>query len=85
MNSLDINKLVDLLRECAGVDESADLSGDINDNTFEELGYDSLALLNTAGVIERNYGIVLADDVVAKAKTPRELIDIVNDAIAAAI
>lgn len=81
MSSITLAELVDLLRECAGVDESVDLSGDIIDTQFEDLGYDSLALFNTMGRIERDYHIALADDVLATARTPRAFIDTVNSAL----
>jgi len=75
---LTIVDLTEVLRECAGADEDVDLDGDILDVTFEELGYDSLALLNTAGRIERDHAVKLTDEALAEAKTPRELLDKVN-------
>ncbi|MEO3930634.1 acyl carrier protein [Micromonosporaceae bacterium B7E4] len=75
---LDIDDLKRILRECAGADEKVTLEGDILDATFTDLGYDSLAVLETAGRIEREYGIKLDDDVVTSAETPRSLLEIVN-------
>jgi len=72
-----------ILREGAGSDESVDLDGDILDSTFEELGYDSLALLETGSRIEREYQITLEDDAVSGVRTPRELIDLVQQQLAA--
>lgn len=73
-----------ILREGAGADESVDLDGEILDTGFEELGYESLALLETGGRIEREYGITLDDDVLGEVTTPRALIDVVNADLAAA-
>ncbi|MDX3538439.1 acyl carrier protein [Streptomyces sp. MB09-01] len=70
--------LVRILREGAGADESADLGGDILDVDFENLGYESLALLETIGRIEREYDITLDDDVLASAGTPGQLIEAVG-------
>ncbi|MFJ7773342.1 acyl carrier protein [Streptomyces sp. NPDC097107] len=67
-----------ILLEGAGADEGVDLDGDILDTDFEELGYESLALLETAGRIEREYGIALDDDVFTDNPTPRGLITAVN-------
>jgi act minimal PKS acyl carrier protein len=67
-----------ILREAAGADEAVDLDGDIVDQAFTDLGYDSLALLETASRIEGEVGIVLDDDTVTTALTPRALIDVVN-------
>ncbi|MFF3325831.1 acyl carrier protein [Streptomyces sp. NPDC002889] len=67
-----------ILLEGAGADEGVDLDGDILDTEFEELGYESLALLETGGRIEREYGITLDDSALTEAPTPRTLIDAVN-------
>jgi act minimal PKS acyl carrier protein len=67
-----------ILREAAGADEAVDLDGNIVDQAFTDLGYDSLALLETASRIEGEVGIVLDDETVTEALTPRTLIDVVN-------
>ncbi|GAB2786435.1 acyl carrier protein [Streptomyces daliensis] len=71
-----------ILREGAG--ETVDLDGDILDTGFEELGYESLALLETGGRIEREYGITLDDAALTDAVTPRALIEVVNADLAGA-
>lgn len=73
-----IEKLKVILLEGAGADEGVDLDGDILDTDFEELGYESLALLETGGRIEREYGISLDDDIFAENRTPRSLIAAIN-------
>ncbi|RJL35877.1 acyl carrier protein [Bailinhaonella thermotolerans] len=83
MERFGIDELITLLRECAGEDESAALSGgDILDAEFEELGYDSLALFNTVNRIERDYRVRLPDHVVDEARTPRALIRAVSERLA---
>ncbi|CAD5931321.1 acyl carrier protein [Streptomyces cyaneofuscatus] len=74
-----IDDLKRILFEGAGADESAALGGDILDTDFENLGYDSLALLETGGRIEREYGITLDDEVLNDNRTPRALVEAVND------
>jgi act minimal PKS acyl carrier protein len=81
MSEFEIQDLVRLLRECAGEDESVDLEGEILDTTFEDLGYDSLALFNTVSRIERDYTIQLPDEVVSEAKTPSQLLKLINEVI----
>ena len=71
-----------LLRECAGEEESVDLEGDILDSPFDDLGYDSLALFNTVSRIERDYSVELPDEVVAEARTPRQLLDLISAGLA---
>jgi len=69
-----------ILREGAGESESeaAGLDGDILDSTFEDLGYESLALLETGGRIEREFGAALDDEALRADATPRALIELVN-------
>ncbi|MER5809333.1 acyl carrier protein [Streptomyces sp. NPDC002033] len=67
-----------ILLEGAGADEDVDLDGDILDSEFEMLGYESLALLETGGRIEREFGITLDDDVFTDNPTPRLLVTAVN-------
>jgi act minimal PKS acyl carrier protein len=73
-----------ILREAAGEEEGVDLTGDIIDTEFTALGYESLALLETGGRIEREYDISLDDSALTDVITPRGLIDIVNAQLAAA-
>ncbi|MFE7429458.1 acyl carrier protein [Streptomyces sp. NPDC057545] len=68
-----------ILLASAGVDESTDLDGDILDEDFATLGYDSLAILETLTRIERERGITLADSVATEARTPRALVRTVNE------
>ncbi|MET7515737.1 acyl carrier protein [Streptomyces sp. NPDC005480] len=84
MDRLELSDLKTLLRECAGEEEGVDLDGDVIDVTFMELGYDSLALLQTTGRIEREYGISLDEDGLDEAETPRALLALVDRALSAA-
>jgi len=72
-----------IVREGAGADDSVNLDGDILNTPFEELGYDSLALLETGSRIEREYQIKLDDSAIGEADTPAALLAIVNDALSA--
>ncbi|WP_258341541.1 acyl carrier protein [Saccharopolyspora gregorii] len=71
-------QLVSAIRAAAGDTELADLDGDVLDRRFDELGYDSLALLEVAAVLRRTHGIVLPDDAVVELGTPADLLRIVN-------
>lgn len=77
-----IDDLKRILLEGAGAAESVDLDSDILDTEFEQLGYESLALLETSSRIEREYGITLTDSILADATTPRVLLDVVNQHLA---
>ncbi|MFD8807064.1 acyl carrier protein [Streptomyces sp. NPDC059597] len=79
-----LSDLRTILLEAAGTDENVDLDGDILDLDFQDLGYESLALLETAGRIERTYGISLDEEALSDARTPRLLVDLVNAHLPAA-
>lgn len=81
MSDITLSELSELLLECVGApEEGMKLEGeDALDTPFLEWGYDSLALLQVTNVINRRYGIVLADDAVAEAETPRILLRLIAE------
>ncbi|MCT2588460.1 acyl carrier protein [Streptomyces sp. N2-109] len=84
----EVFTLADLTRivlEAAGGGESVDWGDEkVLDTEFEALGYESLALLETGGRIEREYGISLDDEALSDMPTPRALIETVNAHLSAA-
>jgi len=82
---LSLEDLRRILAEGAGADDEAtSIDGDALDIPFEELGYDSLALMETTSRIEREYAIKLDESVLAEAETPRALLDLINEQLSAA-
>ena len=81
---LTLDDLTRILRTAAGEPADADLDGDILDLTFDLLGYDSVALLETASRIERQFGVTLDDTTLSGGETPRALLAAVNSQLAAA-
>ncbi|GAB1644469.1 acyl carrier protein [Krasilnikovia sp. MM14-A1259] len=79
MNTITMEDLRRILISCAG--ESDDLSGDIIDREFEELGYDSLALMETAARIEQEYGVRIPDEHLVELHTPRAVLEAVKGAL----
>ncbi|MFJ9821215.1 acyl carrier protein [Streptomyces sp. NPDC101151] len=67
-----------ILHEAAGEGDGAAVDTNTMDTDFIELGYESLALLETGGRIEREFGIQLDDETLFDSTTPRALIDAVN-------
>jgi minimal PKS acyl carrier protein len=84
MSHITIADLALLMRRVAGADEAVDLKTAAEDVDFDDLGYDSLALLETVRELERVYGVTLADDVVAKCTNPRDFLAMVNQTLAGA-
>jgi act minimal PKS acyl carrier protein len=70
-----IDDLVRLLQKYSGEDEPISLGADIADSEFIDLGFDSMALFNSVGQIERDYDIELPAEVVIELGTPRELVN----------
>ncbi|HEU5268410.1 MAG TPA: acyl carrier protein [Jatrophihabitans sp.] len=73
-----------ILLEGAGAVQGVDLDGEILDSSFEDLGYDSIAIMETAARISREYGVSIDDEALLDARTPRLLLDLVNTNQAAA-
>ncbi|HEY3753019.1 MAG TPA: acyl carrier protein [Pseudonocardiaceae bacterium] len=78
---MTIDDLRRVLRDSAGEEEGVNLDGDIIDVEFAELGYDSIALLETGGYVERERGVSLDEESVTAAKTPRTFLAVVNDSL----
>ena len=78
MATITIDDIRAILVACAGEAENAMFDGDIRDVEFAELGYDSLALMETAARLKSDYGIVISDEQIAELRTPGEILDLVN-------
>ena len=79
---LSIEEFRRLLWESAGADDDVSLDVDALDTEFGDLGYDSVALLEIAGRIEREYGVAIDDDTASPAGTPHALLSVVNENLA---
>jgi acyl carrier protein len=75
---LTIEDFKRIMRSAAGEIESLDLRTDILDTSFTELGYDSLALLEAAALIRREYGVALIDEDLDVHETLRAFLGKVN-------
>jgi act minimal PKS acyl carrier protein len=75
LRQITLSELQDIMHECAGWAQPLEQAPD---EPFDELGYDSLALLEAASRIKRDYGVELSEDELGSARTPRELVDAVN-------
>jgi minimal PKS acyl carrier protein len=86
MRQLTLDELLRIMRECAGEDENLLAAGGDGaaDVDFSSLGYDSLALLETATRVSRDYGVELAEDELGSINTPGDFIRAINRRLAAA-
>lgn len=79
-----LDDLRELMGSVAGVEDDIDLNGSIEDTEFEELGYDSLAVLEVASHVQRKYGVPMPDECVEYMKTPRLAVEYINEQFAKA-
>ncbi|BCL32518.1 acyl carrier protein [Streptomyces aurantiacus] len=84
MPDLTLDELARILRDCAGEGESAGRDGEFADLPFTDLGYDSVAILETAARLKQEYGVVLTDDEVMEIGTPGRLLELARRQIAGA-
>ncbi|OON82579.1 acyl carrier protein [Streptomyces tsukubensis] len=82
MSQLTIESLRTILVEVAGQDDSFDADTDIATLTFDELGYDSLALMELASTVEKRFGVEIDEEELAKLATPGDLVLFVNGMLA---
>ncbi|MEU7181098.1 MULTISPECIES: acyl carrier protein [Streptomyces] len=78
MTELSLAGLEEIIGQSAGEDETAGVTEN-QDVTFDDLGYDSLALLEVVNRIERTYHVKLPEDELTAIRTPNALIAFVNE------
>jgi act minimal PKS acyl carrier protein len=71
-----------ILRAATGAGEEIGSDAGVLDVAFEDLGFESLALLETVARIQREFGLRLEDSTLVETLTPRALIRIVNARLA---
>jgi act minimal PKS acyl carrier protein len=75
--TITIDDVRRILVACAG-EGTWKLWGDISGVEFEDLGYDSLALMETAARIEDEFAVRIPENDMASVRTPGELVELVN-------
>ena len=71
-----------IMAACAGENDNTPLDETVLDWDFDDLGYDSLALMETAALIAKEYRVQIPDEDITTLRTPRQLLDFVNGALA---
>lgn len=78
---LELADLTRILRIWGGEEDCVELTEEVQDLYWIELGYDSLSILQTIGSIERKFDILLAGEILELGDTPRLFLELVNDAL----
>jgi act minimal PKS acyl carrier protein len=83
VSAFTTDSLREIMLDCAGPGEHPELEGQFVDTSYEDLGFDSLAVLELASRIQQDMGVPFPDDAVAEMVTPRNVLDYVNQQNAA--
>lgn len=75
---MTVEDLRRILIECAGLASGVEFTDATLDAELAELGYDSLALLETAARIKQEFGVHIPDEQILTLETPRAVLDTVN-------
>lgn len=78
MAQFTITDLRSILSSCAGVDDAVELDETSGEELFTDLGYDSLAILELCGRIQRLYGVVVPDEAAEEMLTPNQAVEYVT-------
>jgi act minimal PKS acyl carrier protein len=82
MRQVSLEDVKQIMRTCAGEEESVDLDGDVGDVPLTDLGYDSLAVMETTSRLEQELGVSLQDNELGDATTINSLVSLVNQRLA---
>ncbi|MFJ3927863.1 acyl carrier protein [Streptomyces sp. NPDC090022] len=81
---MELGDLARLLSECAGEAEGVDMTDPANlDKDWMDLGYDSISIIQTTSRIERDHDVLLDEDELGDADTPRRFLEMINAALSA--
>jgi minimal PKS acyl carrier protein len=83
MTRLSLDELKRIMQSCAGADESVDLTQDVAEMSFEELGYDSLAVIEVTTRLAQRFDIRIPEADSGILDTPARMVDYVNGKLGA--
>lgn len=81
MEELTLDELIRLIETHAGEPDEGELDVNVVDVLFEQLGYDSIRLLEVISQIKNRYGLDLSEEILSEMKTPRQTLDKINELI----
>ncbi|MFI9406972.1 acyl carrier protein [Nocardia sp. NPDC052316] len=77
-SEITVDDLMRLLREVSG--DAPPPDGDLLDVDFEDMGYDSVAVMEANARLAREFGRSIDLQVADEARTPRQLLELFNGA-----
>jgi act minimal PKS acyl carrier protein len=82
MIEITLEDLVQIMRKCAGEDENLIANDAVANTDFEELGYDSLALMAASSEVEKNYGVAVGEGELVEIRNLASFVELVNKKLA---
>jgi acyl carrier protein len=80
VSEFSLAALKQILESCSGALEDTDWNdANFTQLTFDEIGYDSIALLEMAARVQQAYGVHIPDEAISELKTPEIVLDYVNE------
>ncbi|MGY1434615.1 acyl carrier protein [Streptomyces reniochalinae] len=83
MSSISFDDLKAIMSRCTGELDGRELTESDLSTSFTEIGYDSLAVLEIASQLQREYGLQIPDEAIEEMDSPQAVIDYVNTNLAA--
>lgn len=81
MEELTLDEFIGLVETHAGEPDEGNLDDSVIDVLFEQLGYDSVRLLEVLSQIKNRYGLDLSEEILSETKTLRQTLDKINELI----
>ncbi|CAI4166209.1 acyl carrier protein [Streptomyces albidoflavus] len=82
MSTISFNDLKTIMSRSLGEVDGTELTEADLTTPFTEIGYDSLAVLEIASQLQREYGLQIPDEAIEEMDTPQAVIDYVNTSLA---
>ncbi len=76
-----LNDFKRIVGDAAGLHLALDIDGSSLDVPLTELGFDSIAMLEVAMLLQEEIGVTVPDELLVRLRTPREVIDYVRGAL----
>ncbi|MFI8089631.1 acyl carrier protein [Streptomyces sp. NPDC086080] len=83
MSSISFEDLKAIMNRCTGELDGEELKEADIATPFTDIGYDSLAVLEIASQLQREYGLQIPDEAIEEMVSPKAVLDYVNANLAA--
>ncbi|MFJ8107281.1 acyl carrier protein [Streptomyces sp. NPDC096132] len=83
MSTISFEDLKAIMSRCIGELDGQEITENDLGTSFTDLGYDSLAVLEIASQVQREYGLKIPDEAIESMDSPQAVIDYVNTSLAA--